>query len=390
MAKVKKTKEYKAAQRINAEVRQKYGFTSFAFNAKACEFARIYKEHIPTTCAGRSIGAPMWAAFEKKLFGNGKKVHYKSFGDIKSVASDGKSGIRLIDSAGHTLKMGTSENPMYIVFGTSKGKVLKLEVIIPKNDTYKMEMVERNIRVVRITRKRVLGEWKYFVQLTVEGLPAVRYNRHTGEIKNTLGTGKVGVYIDTTSITLITDRGTKKTIDLNEVGSIISQEKKRNELMQYMDASRRASNPGNYNPDGTIKKGIMINGKKMRLVWNYSKGYKKALETLKNSYRVETEKRMLIRQNITNEILSYGNDIIVNDYPYKYAMQRQPIATDNGVEKRKKAGKNISRNAPSMIISLLTQKITTRGGTLTKIKLKDIDYTTDNYRPKYAEQLLVG
>lgn len=391
LADAKKSKEFKEARKTCTELLKEYGFSSFSFCAKAIEFAHIYKEHISTACASRSIGMPMWAAFDKKLFGNGKKVHFKSYGDLKSIASDGRSGIRIVNEKGKTLKSGISDAPMYVLFGVNKGKILKLRVVIPKNDTYKMEMVERNIKVVRITRKRVRGKWKYFVQLTVEGLPALKYDKNTGEIKNTLGLGKVGGYINTTSITLISDKGEKKEINLNEISAIISQEEKRNEILKYMDASRRALNPDNYNPDGTIKNGIMKNGKRMRLAWRYSKGYKRALDALKDSYRVEAENRTLIRQRITNEILMYGNEFIFNDYPFEYAKTRKVVITENGdVEKHRKGGRNISKNAPSMVVSLLDQKVTTQGGTFKKIKLQEIDYTMESYREKCAERLLAS
>lgn len=87
------------------------------------------------------------------------------------------------------------------------------------------------------------------MQFTVEGRPAIRYDKD-GNIKNSVGNGKVGIYIDTTSITLALENGDIKTISLQH--DITSTEKIA-DLQKYMDNSRRATNPDNYNADELLK-----------------------------------------------------------------------------------------------------------------------------------------
>lgn len=82
-----------------------------------------------------------------------------------------------------------------------------------------------------------------------------KFNKQTGELKRQLGKGNVGLYFTSTSLTVSTEDGTK-TYPL----AIKNHEDKKTELLQKMDASRRATNPDNYNDDGTSKEKNEIKG----------------------------------------------------------------------------------------------------------------------------------
>lgn len=200
--------------------------------------------------------------------------------------------------------------------------------------------------------------------------------------------GKVGIYIDTTSITLALENGDIKTISLQHDNT---SNEKIAELQRYMDNSRRATNPDNYNADGTVKKGITIDGKKSKLRWNYSNGYNRARLELKNLYRVDAENRKLEKQILANKILSYGDNFAINDYPFQYAAMRKKMFNENTLqyEKHKKAGDKIGNNAPATLVVLLDSKLKAKvGAGVTKVQLKDIDYSMENYRERYAQKIL--
>ena len=394
--KIKTTDDYKNAVLKNQNIIRQYGFNEFGINALSLEYAKVYKENISSNVAMLSIGKPMWAAFEKMMYGNGETVHYKKYGSLNSIASDGKSGIRIVNENNKTVKKWDGNGKLYCICGTNKGKVLKMPLKIDRKDTYKLEMLtDRTYKIVRITRKLVRGKYKYYVQLTVEGLPALRYNEKTGEIRNTTGHGEVGIYIDTTSITCYKASEDKfYKIDLSKG---ISYENECNKIMQKMDHLRRLHNPDNFNADGTIKKGIIVDGKRRKLIWNNSKNYYKLKNQLSDLYRVEAEQRKLERQRWSNQIIALGDTFYVNDYPFQYAAERKKFSEgeekdENGrFKKKSKAGKAIKNNAPATLVSLIEQKVATRGGessSFTKIKLKDVDYNTEGYREYYAKALI--
>lgn len=379
----KQSEEYKQAVKISNEVLKEYGLTEFGFIKEALKQREIYKTNISSTIANLSIGKPLWSAMQKYLFGNGKKLHYKKYNSWGSMASDGKSGIRMVDKDGKTLSCRESNQAVWINMSVPKGKTLLMPIMIDEKDLYKIEMLSRKIKVIRIIRKLCGSKYKYYVQMTVEGAPAIKYDNEGNE-KNPVGKGKVGIYVDTTSVTLALEDGNIKNISLqydNKASEKIAQ------IQKYMDNSRRAMNPDNYNEDGTVKKGITIDGKKRKLHWNESNGYKRARLELKNLFRVEAEKRTLERHIIANEILSYGDTFVVNDYPFQYASMRKKEFNENTGqdEKRRKAGSAVGNNAPATLVALIKAK---SGICIDEIKLKDVDYSLINYREYYAKKML--
>ena len=384
---LKKSPEYKQAVKDSNDILKEYGLTKFGFIGQVAKFREVYRQNIPSVVASISIAIPMWGAMEKFLFGNGKKLHYKKFNTWNSMASDGKSGIRMIDQYGNTMFSREDGQQVYISMSVPKGKTLIMPMKIDKKDFYKIEMLSKKLKVIRITRKLCGSKYKYYVQITVEGSPAIRYDKNGNE-KNTVGKGKVGIYIDTTSVTLALENGNIKKFSLEYENDSTGRIK---ELQRYMDNSRRAMNPDNYNEDGTIKKGITIDGKKRRLHWNDSNGYKRAKLELKNIYRIEVEKKMLERQILANTIISYGDRFVVNDYKFQYAAMRKKVLNESTgkVEKHKKAGAAIGNNAPATLITLIDSKLKAKTGiSIEKMKLKDIDYSEKIYREICAKKLL--
>lgn len=382
----KKSDEYKKATETQKHLMREYGFSEFQFRAEAIRRASYYKENIPTTSASTSIGVTMWSAFEKLFFNNGKAVHYKKFDSWQSIMSDGKSGIRLVGDEGKTLKHGISEQ-MYLLFGVRPYKVLKMPLKVDKKDIYKLEMLDRDIKVMRITRKLVKGNYKYYVQFTVVGAPAISY-KADGNEKHSVGNSKMGIYIDTTSLTIaLADKIIVKDISFGnkEMAEKIA------DLQRYMETSRRISNAENYNEDGTIKKGIWKDGQRCRLSWTFSNGYKKAKSQLANMERVQAEQRKLRNNILANEIIALGTDIEVNDYPFQAAAMRkkEDEFNDKGTPKSKaKAGKKIGENAPAAIVLTIDTKLKGMGYPgVTKKKLSDIDYKKDGYREFYANEM---
>ena len=382
----KRSDEYKKATETQNQLMRDYGFSEFQFRAEAIKRASYFKENIPSVSASDSIGATMWSAFEKMFFDNGRIVHYKKYDSWKSISSNGKSGLRIVNETNKTLLHGISDK-MYLLFGVRPYKVLRIPLKVDKKDLYKLEMLDRDFKVVRLTRKKVRGTYKYYVQLTVVGAPAVRYSK-TGEQVHKIGTDKIGVYIDTRTIT-ISNKDKVFTKDISFGNDDI--EAKVTALQQYMEHSRRATNPDNFNADGTIKKGLWKDGQRVRLTWKFSNGYKKAKDELANILRVKAEQRKLRNTILANEVLSYGSEIIVNDYPFQAAAMRKKKdeLTEKGTPASKaKAGKVIGENAPADIVLMIDTKLKGAGYQgVQKEKLSSIDYQKDKYREFYANEM---
>ena len=364
--------EYKAAGKRRSELLKEYGFSEFDFVADAIRFSKHFNENLGTSSANISIAKPMWRAFDTMLFGKGDIVHFKKKDCINSVATDGKSGIRMVNEDDKKIMCREKEDKLFISYGLRGYKILKMPIKFNVNNQYEVEMLSMPIKQIRILRRREKGKWKYYVQLCLEGKPAIKFNKETGEIKHPMGAGKVGVYLTTTTVTIATqDRIYSHS--LSEGVPDYSEEIAT--LQQYMDNSKRATNPDNFNEDGTIKKGIMVDGKRRPLRWNHSKRYYKAKARVAELKRIEKVKRELHHHKLANEILALGNDIRVNDYAFAMAAKRSEedeFKEDGTPASKKRGGKNIGRNAPAMLIDIITTKLSaTEEGLITKYKVSN-------------------
>lgn len=362
-AKIKKSEEYKKALEMQKSKMNEYGFSEFGFTGIVLDYIRPFNTNITGTVAIYSIAKPMWAAFEKYFYSNGSMVHFKKANSLNSVASDGKAGLKLMEE-GKGTRSPKSFNDLFVRYGSNRGgKVIDLPLMINKKDLWLQEMLLSNIKVVRLVRRKIKGKYRFYVQLTVDRAPAIKFDRDTGEIKNPINEGNVGIYIDTRKITIYSKEGLKQ-IELIDKSQLLYEEEIAN-LNRFLDTSRRISNPENFNEDGTIKKGIVVDGQKQRLTWNNSNNYYKALNKKADIQRRLAEQRKIRSGEIANLILSLGNNIVVNNYNFKAAQERKKetvISEKTGKPlSKKKAGKAISYSAPATLLTMVDNKLVAKG-----------------------------
>ena len=108
---------------------------------------------------------------------------------------------------------------------------------------YEDEALKHRVKYCRLVRKPVGSSWHYYVQLVLEG---------TAPVKHSLGSGRAGLDIGTSTAAVATRQECILTV-LGE--SVEDIEKEQRRQLRKIDRSRRAMNPQNYNPDGTVRKG---------------------------------------------------------------------------------------------------------------------------------------
>ena len=156
-----------------------------------------------------------------------------------------------------------------------------------------------------------------------------------------------------------------------------------------MDRSRRATNPDNYNEDGTIKK----QGSK-RVVWNKSNHYNKYENKLKELYRKQADVRKYQHECLANDIVSLGDNIYVETMNFAGLSKRSTKIekNDNGIFKKKKRfGKSIGNRAPSMLLQIINRKLSYYGKRLIKIdtvsaKASQFNHFDGTYNKKKLSQ----
>lgn len=349
------------------QIRKEYGLTEYSLHADVKEMQKHFKKNVDSFTA-QKIATTLWKSYDKLFYGNGKRVYYKKYGDMNSLEGKSNStGIRLVDE--HLICNG-----------------LNIPVVIDWNNPYEYQAMQSEISYCRIIRKFVRNKYKFYVQVVFKGTPPTKFNKETGEIKHSLGEGDVGLDIGTSTIAISSNTDVKLLILADKVQNI-EDEKRR--LSRKMERSRRATNPENYNEDGTIKK----QGSK-KVIWNKSNHYVKYQNQLKELYRKQADVRKYQHECLANYIVSLGRNIYIEQMNFA-GLQKKAAKTeknDSGKFKRKKRfGKSLANRAPAMLMTIINRKLACYELELIEIntfkaKASQFNHMTDEYHKKSLSQ----
>ncbi|MBE9148238.1 transposase [Coleofasciculus sp. LEGE 07092] len=297
--------------------RERYDFSEYALHSYSTGLRQSWLgNHIDSNTA-QKLATRAYKAAEKVLFGQAKKVRFKGANQMDSVeGKSNKSGIRW---KGETVEWGG----------------LELPALIASNDPVILHGLQSKVKYVRLVRRKINGCNRFYAQLVCQGKPFIKP-------KNYLGHGDVGIDIGPSTIAVVSDTDVK----LQQFASELEFDAAHIEWLQRkMDRSRRATNPGNYNPNGTVKKG--------KKKWNNSKTYLKTRNSKANKERKLAAHRKSLHGELVNTILRTGDTIKFEKLSYK-AFQ-------------KLFGKSVGKRAPSMFISHLISKAERAGSQVIEI-----------------------
>jgi transposase len=297
--------------------RERYEFSDYAIQSYGTGIRHSWiAEHIDAH-TGQKIATRAFNAAEKVLFGKAKKVRFKGKNQFDSV--EGKSNAAGIRWKGDRVEWSG----------------LKLPVLITSNDPVILHGLNSKVKYVRLVRRKINGRNRFYAQLVCLGTPFIK-------VKNYLGTGDVGIDIGPSTIAVVSDSDAQ----LQQFASELKFEAAHiRRLQRKLDRSRRADNPNNYNPNGTVKK-----GKKQ---WNKSKTYLKTRSAKANLERKLAAHRKSLHGELVNTILANGDTIKLEKLSYK-AFQ-------------KLFGKSVGKRAPGMFVSHLKSKAERAGGRVIEI-----------------------
>jgi transposase len=192
-----------------------------------------------------------------------------------------------------------------------------------------------SVKYVRLVRRKVSGKNRFYAQLICNGKPFIKP-------KNSLGQGVVGLDLGPSTIAVVSDQSAH----LKEFATELEFDAKTiRRLQRKIDRSRRATNPDNFNSNGTVKKG---NNK-----WNRSKTYLKVCNSKANLERKLAAHRKSLHGQLVNDTLRLGAAIKLEKLSYK-AFQ-------------KLFGKSVGKRAPGMFVSHLKSKAERAGGQVVEI-----------------------
>ncbi|MBB5171879.1 hypothetical protein HNQ41_000019 [Texcoconibacillus texcoconensis] len=331
----------KERNQVLRELNKEYGLNEYAIHTFVKPMQHHFKKNIDSFTA-QKIATRSWLTFEKYLYGTAKKFLFKILGDMNSV--EGKtntSGIRF------------KNNKLY-------WNGLDIPVLVKDKDIYAQLSLMDKVKYCRIVRKFIRGENRYFVQLVLDGVPPKKVERETGKLKHHRSTGTVGIDIGTQTIAVVSE-GEAKLLEL--ASNINTMERKKRLLQRKLDRQRRANNPHKYNDDGTIKR---TNDK-----WIISKNYLKTKGLLAEINRKIADVRKQDHNKMANWILTLGDDIKVETMNYKGLQKRTKETTVNEktgrINRKKRYGKSLLNKAPSMLLTILDNKLKYADNKLKKI-----------------------
>ena len=334
---IKKTEEYKKKKEVlTAELkalREKYNVT---WDFCRTEMLKIKNKYKLVSIFALTKAEDIWHGVERCLYKNGQNLHFKKRGEWSSIrAKQADRGIvaKLKDADGKPalmFKLGKNEFGLKAkkndLFAETELETVRNYFMHAKEiDEQAFELYKKEEKVsdtfrpcfVSLSFKEIRGKVRVYVHITLEGKAKPKL-RKDGSLKHICGKGTIGCDIGTQSIayTCAEEVGLK---NLAERGtSIQKREACEAELFRRMDESRRATNPGNYNADGTVRKG--------KKSWKKSRHYKELQKQYRNISRIASENRHLAINEEVNHLRSLG-DVFITELQNAKALQKRAQKT---------------------------------------------------------------
>ena len=315
---------------------QKYGYSEYSLQEYA---SVIRKGHYPNFGAAetQALATRAFRSADKIRVGKAERVRFHRMKDGTSF--EGKS---------HTSKLHYDPKDGCVHYGKH---IFRLK--IKPNDEYAQPCLMDNVKYVRIVRRDIRGKTRWYCQLVLKGIPPA---------KNTIyGEGSGGIDEGVSTIAYVTDT----TARLEELAPECAEdEKKIRRLQRAMDRSRRATNPHNFNEDGTIQKGI-------KLRWNNSERYRHLQKKLKEIRRHTAVMREISHHKLAKQILKEASDLKVERMSIQGLARRSKKTTVNQkngrIHRKKRYGNTIRQRAPARLIAILDEKLSYIGKSVTRI-----------------------
>ncbi len=312
------------------QARSHYRYTEYALHTYANNVAissKWIKQHLDVHVIQKNA-TRAFKATERIIFGQAKKVRFKSQGQFASV--EGKSNATGIRWRGNRVEWNSTLHQ------------LKIPAIINQHDPVILHGLNSRIKYVRLVKRELNKKTYWFAQLVCEGKP---YQKP----KNQIGQGLVGLDLGVSTVAIV---GDKETLWEPFAEELNNQQQEIRRLQRRMERSRRANNPNNYNPNfldakGKKKKGTIKKGKKF---WNNSNHYRRVAAKKREMSRKQVAHRKSLHGWLVNKVLTLGNNVKLEKVSIK------------GWQKI--FGKSIGYKAPGYFQSELIRKAENAGGTV--------------------------
>lgn len=365
------SRKVKALCREMDAYRKSIGLSETGLQSYIKTWQHMHKTHISSQQAQKEASR-VYAGIEKVLFGTGKLLHYRKLDDCRTICGKSPSNGMAFDRKAMAFRW---INETFTLKPLDPDNLYLIQALYPAG-TGPLPLSYCEIR-----RLMFPDGWHYYLVLYIKGIPPQ---------KHSVGTGHAGIDPGTSTMAATTGHGCV----LRELAPRAKEYAPRlKKLQKAMDRSRRDSNPGNYNPDGTVKRGARH--------WRKSRRYRQLERQIRSVYR---RRAAYIRQShciLANKILEGGNQVFAEAMDYKALQAKsktterkdtaEVVITKSGCRKRickyrkrKRFGRSLNSRAPSEFLTILAQKAIASGGFYTEVDTRKFlasqyDHTADTY-----------
>lgn len=358
-----------------------FGLHKTAFDAFVKVDQHKYARHLSSQQCQKEAER-VFRGVEAVLYGNGKDVHYKKHEDFSTIC--GKSptnGIRLYDEY-HTSYLHKGEEPSGRACILWQG--LEIPFKIDWKDKYVADAMRNDdVSYCEIQRLMFNDGWHYYVRIYFKGEAPQKLKP---------GNGRMGIDPGVSTVAAVGE----KAVFLRELApNSVSYNNQILRLQRQIDASTRASNPDNYNADGTVKRG--------KRKWKYTKTCKRKKRRLKVLYRKKSAAVRSSHEKMANLLIQNADEFYVEGMSFSALGKRSKkterqekasqVKNKRGevkqvykYKRKKRFGKSLNNRAPALFVSILQQKCRQYGLKLMEIntrtfKASQFDHTTGECTP---------
>lgn len=338
--------ERKARAAAFAALRREFGFTEYDAHAVVAKHIRAsgYLGELIDSHSAQSLASRAFGACDKYALGIRGRPRFKRKGQIASV--EGK---------GPTSPLNWKDNCVFWG-GKRRDRRLVLRPVFDKQDKQGVEAhaLAGRVKYVRLLRRLIRGRDRFFAQLVCEGAPLARFEAKEARACIDLG--------PSTAAVVSQDRAALVSF-LPELEEDLAEKRR---LQRALERSRRTTNPGCFNPDGTWKRGARQTV--------FSSRYRKTRARLAEHERVMAERRDRAHGRLSN--------IVMRDFGRRVSTEK--------LSKRawqKRWGRRMKATAPASFMNKVHRKAESAGGGLTnfnpsRYRLSQFDHTTGDFVKK--------
>lgn len=302
------------------ELVKRYRLSRYEICKDATPFRQHFSEHTDSPVT-QNLADCVWHAVDALIQGRAVRLHEKEEGELRSLSGKtNNSSIKFRD-----------------------GTVVWKGLILPaglKQNAYEQKALSQKLCFCRIKRGRIRGKTRYFVELVLRGRPPGKDSKPSSADSQTVGL-KAGFH-EAAAVS------GKEAVLVPFPQKDRELERRKRELVRYMERSRRCSNPDNYLPDGKIRDGSAK--------WNYSNRYRRARaeyqELCRKQRALQRERQFLLAR----QVAAMGDRFYIEDIRFKRFGYTKPGSLA------------VQKNSPAAFLKILEQKLMQQGKELVLIE----------------------